>query len=136
MLSIMAIAGALADVIQLPGIVGAFLAGLAINASAQHAPASAKLDFLAKSLFIPIFFVVTGFLIDPVTFVHGIFDNFLLVASIIGALLLGKWLAAWGVGRARMNSSRSGRSRCHKLPPRLLRRWSHMILFVMRCERR
>ena len=72
MLSIMAIAGVLADAIQLPGIVGAFLAGLAINASAQHAPASVKLEFLAKSLFIPIFFVVTGFLINPITFVYGI----------------------------------------------------------------
>ena len=100
MLSIMAIAGVLADAIQLPGIVGAFLAGLAINASAQNAPASVKLEFLAKSLFIPIFFVVTGFLINPITFVYGIFDNFLLVASIIGALLVGKWIAAWGVGRA------------------------------------
>jgi Na+:H+ antiporter len=100
MLSIMAIAGVLADAIQLPGIVGAFLAGLAINASAQHAPASVKLAFLAKSLFIPIFFVVTGFLINPITFVYGIFDNFLLVASVIGALLLGKWIAAWGVGHA------------------------------------
>ena len=100
MLSIMAIAGVLADAIQLPGIVGAFLAGLAINASAQNAPASVKLEFLSKSLFIPIFFVVTGFLINPVTFVYGIFDNFLLVASIIGALLVGKWIAAWLVGRA------------------------------------
>jgi Kef-type K+ transport system membrane component KefB len=100
MLSIMAIAGVLADAIQLPGIVGAFLAGLAINASAQNAPASVKLEFLSKSLFIPIFFVVTGFLINPITFVHGIFDNFLLVASIIGALLVGKWIAAWLVGRA------------------------------------
>jgi Kef-type K+ transport system membrane component KefB len=100
MLSIMAIAGVLADAIQLPGIVGAFLAGLAINASAQSAPASVKLEFLSKSLFIPIFFVVTGFLINPITFVHGIFDNFLLVASIIGALLIGKWIAAWVVGRA------------------------------------
>src|SRR4029079_4094551 len=100
MLSIMAIAGVLADAIQLPGIVGAFLAGLAVNASAREAPASAKLQFLGKSLFIPIFFVVTGFLIDPITFVYGIFDNFLLVASVIGALLVGKWIAAWGVGRA------------------------------------
>jgi Kef-type K+ transport system membrane component KefB len=100
MLSIMAIAGVLADAIQLPGIVGAFLAGLAINASAQNAPASVKLEFLSKSLFIPIFFVVTGFLINPITFVYGIFDNFLLVASIIGALLVGKWVAAWAVGRA------------------------------------
>src|SRR3954469_19543282 len=51
MLSIMAIAGVLADAIQLPGIVGAFLAGLAVNASARDAPASAKLEFLGKSLF-------------------------------------------------------------------------------------
>lgn len=99
MLSIMAIAAVLADAIQLPGIVGAFLAGLAVNASAREAPASAKLQFLGKSLFIPIFFVVTGFLIDPVKFAHGIFDNFLLVSSIIAALLAGKWVAAWLVSR-------------------------------------
>ena len=98
MLSIMAIAGVLADAIQLPGIVGAFLAGLAINASAQKAPASLKLEFLSKSFFIPIFFVVTGFLIDPIKFAFGIFDDFFLVASIVGALLVGKWIAAWAVG--------------------------------------
>ena len=100
MLSIMAIAGVLADAIQLPGIVGAFLAGLAINASAQKAPASLKLEFLSKSFFIHIFFVVTGFLIDPIKFVFGIFDDFFLVASIVGALLVGKWMAAWAVGHA------------------------------------
>ena len=100
MLCIMAIAGVLADAIQLPGIVGAFLAGLAVNASARDKPASAKLEFLGKSLFIPIFFIVTGFLINPVTFVQGIFDNFKLVAGIIAALLVGKWIAAWVVGRA------------------------------------
>jgi len=100
MLGIMAIAGVLAGAIQLPGIVGAFLAGLAVNAAAREAPASLKLQFLGKSLFIPIFFVVTGFLIDPVQFVYGIFDNFLLVSSIVGALLAGKWIAAWLVSRA------------------------------------
>lgn len=99
MLCIMAIAGVLADTIQLPGIVGAFLAGLAVNASAHDKPASAKLNFLANSLFIPIFFIDTGFLINPVTFVLGIVDNFLLVAGIIGALLGGKWIAAWVVCR-------------------------------------
>lgn len=100
MLCIMAIAAVLADAIQLPGIVGAFLAGLAVNASARDKPASAKLDFLAKSLFIPIFFIDTGFLINPVTFIQGIIDNFALVAGIIAALLVGKWIAAWVVGRA------------------------------------
>jgi Kef-type K+ transport system membrane component KefB len=100
MLGIMAIAGVLAGAIQLPGIVGAFLAGLAVNAAAREAPASLKLQFLGKSLFIPIFFVVTGFLIDPVKFAYGIFDNFLLVSGIVGALLGGKWIAAWLVSRA------------------------------------
>ena len=99
MLCIMAVAGVLADAIQLPGIVGAFLAGLAVNASARDKPASAKLEFLSKSLFIPIFFIVTGFLINPVEFVQGIIDNFPLVAGIIAALLVGKWIAAWVVGR-------------------------------------
>jgi Kef-type K+ transport system membrane component KefB len=100
MLCIMAIAGVLAAAIQLPGIVGAFLAGLAVNASAHDKPASAKLAFLGKSLFIPIFFIVTGFLINPVTFVQAIADDFLLVAGIIGALLVGKWIAAWAAGKA------------------------------------
>ena len=100
MLCFMVVAGVLADAIQLPGIVGAFLAGLAVNASARDKPASAKLEFLGKSLFIPIFFIVTGFLINPVEFVRGIFDDFPLVASIIVALLVGKWIAAWVAGRA------------------------------------
>jgi hypothetical protein len=39
MLSIMTIAGVLAAAIQLPDIVGAFLAGLAVNAAARDAPA-------------------------------------------------------------------------------------------------
>ena len=100
MLSIMTIAGVLAAAIQLPDIVGAFLAGLAVNAAARDAPASAKLQFLGKSLFIPIFFVVTGFLVNPITFVSGTVENFLLVASIVGALLVGKEIAARTVGLA------------------------------------
>jgi len=99
MLGIMAVAGVLAQAIQLPGIVGAFLAGLAVNASARDKPASTKLEFLGRSLFIPIFFAVTGFLINPATFVLGIFDDFLLVGCIIAALLIGKGVAAWVAGR-------------------------------------
>ena len=65
MLGIMAVAGVLADLIQLPGIVGAFLAGLSVNAAVQDHPAKEKLEFLGKALFIPSFFIVTGFLIAP-----------------------------------------------------------------------
>jgi Na+:H+ antiporter len=100
MLGFMAIAGVLAEAIQLPGIVGAFLAGLAVNASARDKPASTKLEFLGRSLFIPIFFIVTGFLINPVAFFRGIIDDFPLVAGIIIALLVGKGIASWVAGRA------------------------------------
>ena len=59
---VMAVAAALASVVQLPGIVGAFLAGLALNEASQDKPAAEKLGFFARSLFIPVFFLVTGFL--------------------------------------------------------------------------
>ena len=100
MLCIMAVAAVLAVAIQLPGIVGAFLAGLAVNASARDKPASVKLDFLAKSLFIPIFFIVTGFLINPVVFVHGIIDNFRSSPASSPPCSSANGLPAWVAGRA------------------------------------
>lgn len=100
MLVIMAVAGAIADLINLPGIVGAFLAGLAVNGAVQENPARAKLDFFGRALFIPSFFVVTGLLIDPVAFAGSVIDHFPLALGIIVALLAGKWIAASSVGRA------------------------------------
>jgi Kef-type K+ transport system membrane component KefB len=97
--AILAVAGLLARVIDLPDIVGAFLAGLAVNAAVQDKPAKATLEFLGNSLFIPIFFMVTGFLIDPTVFVHSVVDNFALASAIILALVAGKWVAAEIAGR-------------------------------------
>src|SRR5215475_11432796 len=94
MLAIVAVAGSLADLINLPPIVGAFLAGLAVNEATQDHPAKEKLEFFASSLFIPLFFIDTGFLIDPRTFVESIRNHFGLVLAIIGALFVGKWIAA------------------------------------------
>jgi Kef-type K+ transport system membrane component KefB len=99
MLGIMAVSGTLADLINLPGIVGAFLAGLSVNAAVEGHPAKAKLQFLGTALFIPSFFIVTGFLIAPVAFVQSLFDNFLLVAGIVLTLLVGKRIAAEVAGR-------------------------------------
>lgn len=45
MLAIMGVAGLLAQSINLPGIVGAFLAGLAVNAAVHEKPAKGKLEF-------------------------------------------------------------------------------------------
>jgi len=100
MLGVMAVAGAIADLINLPGIVGAFLAGLAVNGAVQEDPARAKLEFFGKALFIPSFFIVTGLLIDPVAFAGSIVDHFPLAIGIIAALLAGKWIAAAAGTRA------------------------------------
>ncbi len=90
----LALSAVLAGLVQLPGIVGAFLVGLAINAAAQNKPAKEKLWFFANTLFIPAFFVVTGFIINPATFFRSLIDNFFLAAAIVFALLIGKALAA------------------------------------------
>jgi Kef-type K+ transport system membrane component KefB len=100
MLAVMTVAAALAALISLPGIVGAFLAGLAVNAAVHDKPAKEKLTFFGDSLFIPIFFVVTGFLIDPREFYQSITDNLALASAVILALLAGKWIAAQIGGRA------------------------------------
>lgn len=99
MLAILAIAALIAQVINLPGIVGAFLAGLAVNAAVRDKPAKATLEFFGNSFFIPIFFIVTGFLINPIAFLHTLTGNSGLTAGVVGALLLGKWVAAQIAGR-------------------------------------
>jgi Kef-type K+ transport system membrane component KefB len=100
MLLIITVAGVLASIINLPDIVGAFLAGLAVNEAFRNKAAKEKLKFFANSFFVPIFFIVTGFLIDPVTFLQSIVDNFPLIVGVIGALLIGKFIAAQLAGRA------------------------------------
>ncbi len=94
MLAIVGVAGSMADSINLPPIVGAFLAGLSVNAAVQNKPAKEKLEFFGNSLFIPSFFIATGFLIDPLNFLGSITGHLPLVLAIISALLIGKWIAA------------------------------------------
>jgi Kef-type K+ transport system membrane component KefB len=100
MLAILAVAATLAQTIQLPGIVGAFLSGLALNSAVREKAAKKELEFIGNSLFIPIFFITTGFLIDPRALLHSLVSDAGLVASIIGALVLGKYIAAELTGRA------------------------------------
>ena len=100
MLAVLAVTAVLAQVINLPGIVGAFLAGLAVNASVHDTPAKEKLTFFGNSLFIPIFFCVTGFVIDPSALLHSLTSDFALAASVVGALVVGKLIAAQTAGLA------------------------------------
>jgi len=100
MLGIMGLSGMLSDIINLPDIVGAFLAGLAVNAAVGEHPAKEKLDFFGRAFFIPIFFIVVGFLIVPAAVGQTIFNHFWLVAGMVISLIVGKGIAAWVAGRA------------------------------------
>jgi Kef-type K+ transport system membrane component KefB len=99
LLVIVSIAAALAELIQLEGILGAFLAGLAVNAAVRSSMAKEKLEFLGNAMFIPAFFIVTGFLIDVRMFLNTIVTNTPMVLSIVFGLVVTKWLAAEAVGR-------------------------------------
>jgi Kef-type K+ transport system membrane component KefB len=94
MLLAVAIAGIAAESINLEGIIGAFLAGLALNRAAHESPAKHDLEFLGNTLFIPVFFVTVGFLIDPRVFVETTISNLGLVLSIVLGLILAKLAAA------------------------------------------
>jgi Kef-type K+ transport system membrane component KefB len=91
---IIALAGFGAEVIHLEPIIGAFLAGLAINRALSHSEAQEQLDFLGKTLFIPMFFVSIGFLIDVQVFLETLVAKVGLVIGIVGGLIGAKYLAA------------------------------------------
>jgi Kef-type K+ transport system membrane component KefB len=94
MLLAVAVAGIVAELINLEGIIGAFLAGLALNRAVHKSPAKQDLEFLGNTLFIPVFFFTVGFLIEPRVFVETTVNNLGLVSAIVGGLIVAKLLAA------------------------------------------
>jgi Kef-type K+ transport system membrane component KefB len=93
-LLIIALAGFGAEVINLEPIIGAFVAGLAINRALNHSEAKKNLEFLGDTLFIPMFFVSIGFLIDVQVFLETLITDTGLVVGIVGGLIVAKYLAA------------------------------------------
>jgi Kef-type K+ transport system membrane component KefB len=93
-LLIIALAGFGAEVIHLESIIGAFLAGLAVNRALSQGKAKEQLEFLGDTLFIPMFFVSIGFLIDVGVFLQTLVAQAGLVVGIVGGLIASKFLAA------------------------------------------
>ena len=82
-----------AEVIGIEKIVGAFLAGLAVNEVVGNSRVKEKVVFIGKVLFIPIFFIDIGLLVDLPAFFSNV-RVLKLSLSIVTALLIGKYLAA------------------------------------------
>jgi Kef-type K+ transport system membrane component KefB len=94
LLLLMAVAAQGAEWINLEGIIGAFLAGIAARRATRGTEGSESLDVVSRALFIPAFFLAAGFLIDPVVFFETIIATPALVVGVLAALLIGKYLAA------------------------------------------
>jgi len=94
MLFIMTLAAAGAELIHLEGIVGAFIGGLAVNKVIHGGIVKEKLETLGNTLFIPMFFLIIGALIDPSSFAHMQRVDFIFMVGIILLLLTAKFLAA------------------------------------------
>jgi Kef-type K+ transport system membrane component KefB len=82
-----------AQVIGVEKIVGAFLAGLAVNDVLGRSPTREKVEFVGSVLFIPCFFVDMGLLIDIPAFLKTM-SSLGLTAAIVGGLIGSKFLAA------------------------------------------
>jgi Kef-type K+ transport system membrane component KefB len=107
-LIIIALAGFGAEMIDLEPIIGAFLAGLAINRAVGHGEAKGQLDFLGNTLFIPMFFVSIGFLINVEVFLRTIVERPGLVVGIVGGLIVAKYLAGYLTQRLYSYTSSQG----------------------------
>lgn len=83
-----------AQFINVDKIVGAFLAGLAVNDVVGEGPVKEKVEFVGGTLFIPFFFVGMGLLLDIPAFVKTIRFDLLLVIGIVGGLIFSKLIAA------------------------------------------
>ncbi|WP_416674156.1 cation:proton antiporter domain-containing protein [Egbenema bharatensis] len=84
-----------AQVINIDQIVGAFMAGLAVNGVVGRGPVQEKVIFVGSTLFIPFFFVGMGLLLSVSSFIETLTTGFWLTVAIVGALISSKFLAAW-----------------------------------------
>ena len=87
------LAAVCAQLIGVENIIGAFLAGLAINSIVGDGPVKEKTEFIGSVLFIPMFFINMGLLLDLNAF-ESILRSINVPLSIVAALLLTKALAA------------------------------------------
>jgi hypothetical protein len=85
----------LAEAAGIEGIIGAFLAGLALNRLIPHtSPLMNRIEFVGNAIFIPLFLIGVGMLIDYRAFIKD-WDTIIVAAVMTIVAMLAKFLAAW-----------------------------------------
>ena len=93
-LSIVFLAAFLAEVAGLEPIIGAFVAGLALNKLIPHSSALMnRIDFIGNSLFIPFFLISVGMIVNVSVILSGPMA-FIVAGTLSVVALFGKWFAA------------------------------------------
>ncbi len=87
-------AATVAETFGIEGIVGAFFAGMAVNRLVPNeGPLMDRIEFFGSTVFIPIFILSVGLLLDPSVMVEG--TTLKLAGLFVAACIGGKGLAAW-----------------------------------------
>ena len=93
-----AFAAQTAKLFGLDGIVGAFLAGIAVRQAAPESRNAGVMKLISDTFLIPAFFMATGMMLQPLEALQTIFMNPVLALGLLFALLLAKAAAAYGIG--------------------------------------
>jgi Kef-type K+ transport system membrane component KefB len=91
----------LAEVFGIEGIVGAFFAGLALNRLVPNeGPSMERVEFFGSAVFVPVFLVSIGLLLDPSVMFTGETLGLagLVCVGAIGGKAIACWLAGWLLG--------------------------------------
>lgn len=84
-----------AKLIGVHEVVGAFLAGLAVNATLpRNSPVTGHVLFMGESFFIPVFLLYSGMITDPVSFVRNP-QTLLIALGVTFVAYVSKLLAVW-----------------------------------------
>ena len=94
-LSVVFFSAFLAEIAGLESIIGAFVAGLALNKLIPHSSALMnRIEFIGNSLFIPFFLISVGMIVDVRVIMSG--PMALIIAGTLTVVaIFGKWLAAF-----------------------------------------
>jgi Kef-type K+ transport system membrane component KefB len=94
-LTVVFFAAFLAELAGVEDIIGAFLAGLALNRLIPHSSALMnRIEFIGNSLFIPFFLISVGMLVDISVILSG-YMAIVVAITLAVVAVTGKWLAAF-----------------------------------------
>lgn len=94
-LTMIFLGGFLAELAGIEAIIGAFLAGLSMNRLIPHVSSLMnRIGFVGNAIFIPIFLISVGMLIDYQAFITG-FETLKVAVVMTVVAILAKFLAAW-----------------------------------------